>query len=59
MLGKEFQGKWRIVLMDRWDSKCIDLIEPGYIKLLDNGFGSFHFGHVYANMDTICMNREK
>jgi hypothetical protein len=37
--------------MDRWDKEFIDLAEPGYIEFSDNGFGSFHFACVYANID--------
>ena len=51
MLGKKLKGRWKIVEMDRWDKKFIDLVEPGYIEFIDNGFGSFHFGCVYANID--------
>ena len=42
MLGKKLKGRWRIVEMDQWDKKFIDLVEPGYIEFIDNGFGSKH-----------------
>ena len=37
--------------MDKWNQQYIDLIEPGYIEFVDNGFGSFHFGAIYANIN--------
>ena len=51
VVKKQLKGKWRIVEMDRWNNEFIDLVEPGYIEFVDNGFGSFHFGCVYANID--------
>ncbi len=59
MLEKELKGKWRILTMDRWDKTFIDLIEPGYIEFMDNGFGSFHFGCVYANIDHRMDEQDK
>ena len=37
--------------MDKWDQQYIDLIEPGYIEFVDNGFGYFHFWPIYAKID--------
>ena len=51
MLKAGFNGKWRMVEMEQWNKEFIDLVEPGYIEFSDNGFGSFHFGCVYANID--------
>ena len=51
MLDKQLEGKWIILTMDRLDKAFIDLVEPGYIEFMDNGFGTFHFGCVYVNMD--------
>lgn len=51
MLGKELKDRWRIVEMDQWGKEFIDLVESGYIEFIDNGFGHFHFGCVYANLD--------
>jgi len=51
MLKAEFNGKWRMVEMDQWEKEFIDLVEPGYIEFSNNGFGAFHFGCVYANID--------
>ena len=49
MLAKELEGKWAILTMDLWDKVFIDLVESGYIEFMDNDFGTFHFGRVYAN----------
>lgn len=51
MLEKKLTGRWKIVKMDQWNKEFINLVEPGYIEFIDNGFGSFHFGCVYANID--------
>jgi hypothetical protein len=36
-------GRWRIVEMDLWDRKAIELLGPGYIEFRKDGTGSFRF----------------
>jgi hypothetical protein len=44
-------GKWRIVEMELWDSKFIDLVEPGYILFTADGLGEIVFGCVVGGLD--------
>ncbi|ALA25811.1 hypothetical protein [Piscirickettsia salmonis] len=34
MTKQSLSGHWRIVWMALWDQEYVDLIEPGYIKLM-------------------------
>ena len=43
---KTISGHWRIVWMELWDQEYIDLEEPGYIRIGDDGCGEFQFGVV-------------
>ncbi len=36
-------GRWRIIEMDLWDRKAIELLGPGYIEFRKDGAGSFRF----------------
>ncbi len=44
-------GRWRIVEMDLWDRKAIELLGPGYIAFRKDGTGSFRFIAVEGWMD--------
>ena len=44
-------GGWRIVEMDLWDRKAIELLGPGYIAFRKDGTGSFRFIAVEGWMD--------
>ncbi|QHS26666.1 hypothetical protein [Piscirickettsia salmonis] len=46
MTKKSLSGHWRIVWMALWDQEYVDLIEPGYIKIDEEGQGEFQFGVV-------------
>lgn len=50
MFDTVFNGKWKIFEMEQWDPNFIDLIEPGFIEFMGNGFGALHFGYVYASI---------
>jgi len=43
---KTLSGHWRIVWMALWDREYIDLLEPGYIRIDNDGGGEFQFGVV-------------
>lgn len=51
MTDNEFNGKWKIVEMEAWDQKYVDLVEPGYIEFGNKQFGSLHFGCIYADIN--------
>ena len=44
-------GQWRIIEMDLWDRKAIELLGPGYIEFRKDGTGSFRFIAVEGCMD--------
>ena len=44
-------GRWRIVEADQWDRDYLDLVEPAYITIGEDGTGEFVFGTVYATLD--------
>ncbi len=46
-----FIGKWKIIEMEQWNQHYIDLVEPGYIELSNNGLGAFVFGTVNGFID--------
>lgn len=39
-------GHWRIVWMEEWEQDYVDLVEPGYVRIDDKGYGDFMFGVV-------------
>lgn len=39
-------GRWRIVWMEEWDQEYVDLVEPGYVHINNQGNGEFQFGVV-------------
>jgi hypothetical protein len=53
-----FNGKWKIVEMEVWDQKYIDLVEPGYIEFGNESFGSLHFGCIYADINYSVNNSD-
>jgi hypothetical protein len=44
-------GRWRIVEADLWDRDYLDLVDPAYFRIDDDGHGEFAFGVVNATMD--------
>ena len=46
-----FVGRWRIVEMELWDQKFIDLDGPGHITFARNGRGEMHSGAVNLILD--------
>ncbi len=50
-MRKKYICKWRIIEMEQWDKKYINLVVPGYITFDKDGFGEFQFGTVYAFLD--------
>jgi hypothetical protein len=45
-------GYWRIVEMELWDTKYIDLVVPGFIEFSGDGTGEFQFGTVRGWLDS-------
>ncbi|TQC44783.1 hypothetical protein EEB14_35520 [Rhodococcus sp. WS4] len=54
---RRLTGRWRIVEMDLWDRKAIDLVEPGFIDFAGNGTGQFGFIAVRGWMDCRTTDR--
>ena len=50
VLGTPFQGRWRIVEMELWDSDAIDLIEPAFMDISGHE-GEMRFIAVRAWLD--------
>src|SRR5258707_7141924 len=44
-------GRWRIVEADLWDRDYLDLVDPAYLRIDDDGRGEFAFGVVNAAME--------
>ncbi len=44
----EIIGRWRIIKADLWDRDYLDLVEPAYLKLGDDGRAEFGFGVLQA-----------
>lgn len=42
-------GRWRIVEADLWDRDYLDLDQPAYLKIGDDGWAEFAFGVVQAS----------
>jgi hypothetical protein len=50
-MKSSFAGRWRIVEMEQWDQKFVDLVSPGHITLIRDGRGELHFGAVDVSLD--------
>ncbi len=46
--GCEIIGKWRIVEADLWDRDYLDLVDPAYLKIGNDGSAEIVFGVVTA-----------
>ena len=46
--GCQIIGKWRIVEADLWDHDYLDLVEPAYLQIGDDGWAKIAFGAVTA-----------
>jgi hypothetical protein len=44
-------GRWRIVEADLWDHHYLDLVEPAYLRIGDDGWTEFAFGVVHATAE--------
>jgi hypothetical protein len=44
----ELIGRWRIVKADLWDRDYLDLVEPAYLQIGNDGWAEFTFGVVNA-----------
>jgi hypothetical protein len=47
----ELVGRWRIVEADLWDRDSLDLVEPAYFRLDNDGWAEFAFGAVNATAE--------
>lgn len=47
----QFDGWWRIVWMEEWDSEYIDMVEPGHFTFAGHG-GHFVFGTTTGEIDS-------
>jgi hypothetical protein len=50
----ELVGRWRIVEADLWDRDYLDLVEPAYFRLGNDGWAEFAFGAVNATAELEC-----
>jgi len=55
---RHLEGRWRIVEMDLWDQEAIDLVEPGFIELAEDGTGEFGFVAVSGRLDCRTNTRD-
>jgi hypothetical protein len=47
----EITGRWRIVAADLWDRDYLDLAEPAYLQIGNDGWAEFAFGAVNATAE--------
>jgi hypothetical protein len=47
----ELTGRWRIVEADLWDRDYLDLVEPAYLQIGNDGRAEFAFGAVNATAE--------
>jgi hypothetical protein len=47
----EVIGRWRIVSSDVWDRDYLDLVQPAFIHIGQDGRGELAFGAVNASLD--------
>ena len=47
----EVIGRWRIVSSDVWDRDYLDLVQPAFIPIGQDGRGELAFGAVNASLD--------
>jgi len=47
----ELIGRWRILEADLWDSDYLDLVEPAYLQIGNDGWAEFAFGAVNATAE--------
>lgn len=57
---KTISGHWYIIWMEQWDQEYVDLVEPGYVRINNDGRGEFQFGVVvgsfHANSEKTCFD---
>jgi hypothetical protein len=41
-------GRWRIIKADLWDPDHLDLVEPAFLQIGDDGWAEFAFGAATA-----------
>ena len=51
-------GDWRIVEMDLWGRKFMDMEVPAFVRLDKDGNGEFQFGLVSGSLDGRFLDRE-
>jgi hypothetical protein len=49
--GCQVTGRWRNVEADLWDPDYLDLNEPAYLQIGDDGRAEFAFGAINATAD--------
>lgn len=49
--GCRITGPWRIVEADIWDRAYLNLVEPAYLRIDDDGSAEFAFGVVHATAE--------
>jgi len=49
--GCEVVGRWRIVEADLWDADYLNLVEPAYFQIGDDGRAEFAFGALNATAE--------
>ena len=47
----KFSGAWLITEMEMWDAEYFNMEVQAYLRIGDNGIGSFQFGLVSAGLD--------
>ncbi len=47
----EVIGRWRIVSSDVWERDYLDLVQPAFIRIGQDGRGELAFGAVNASLD--------
>jgi hypothetical protein len=53
-----FTGRWRIVLIDKWDVNSMKAEGPPFIEFRDDQMGEFRFGLTSGNIDYRITERD-
>ena len=58
-MNSKFIGSWRITKSEQWDPEMLNMDQTAIIEIEKNGFGSFNFCAVEADIDYRISKNEK
>lgn len=58
-MNNKFIGSWQITKSEQWDPKMLNMDQTAIIEINKNGFGSFNFCAVEADIDCRISKNKK